>query len=324
MTPARAPAQDIATGGRAGPWLMLMHQIPPKPDYLRVKIGRRLQQLGALPIKNSVYVLPNRPQCQEDFQWVAREITASGGQAWLTAAEFVDGLRDGDVRALFDTDRTAQYKAIGAQAKALRRGRRSRDEIPAGVDALRRRLEAVAAADFFGAKGRADAEAALAELSRARPARSRAPSAAGKYTGCTWVTRRDVHVDRIASAWLIRRFIDDHAHFMFVDASRTDTTPGHVRFDMFDAEFTHIGDACTFEVLRQRFAPRDKALVPLAEVVHDLDYKDEKFGRLEAGGVGRIIEGIVRAHPGDDARLIAGEAVFDLLYTGFSTVRRRG
>ncbi|HVT41126.1 MAG TPA: Chromate resistance protein ChrB, partial [Gemmatimonadaceae bacterium] len=176
QTPAR-PAQDSAQGDRAGPWLVLMHQIPPKPDYLRVKIGRRLQQIGALPIKNSVYVLPNRPQCQEDFQWVVREIAASGGQAWLTTSEFVDGLRDSDVRTLFDTDRAMQYKAIGAQAKVLRRGRRSRDEIPAGVDALRRRLEAVTAADFFGARGRAAAEAAIAELSRARRARLRAPSA---------------------------------------------------------------------------------------------------------------------------------------------------
>ncbi|HVT38745.1 MAG TPA: chromate resistance protein ChrB domain-containing protein, partial [Gemmatimonadaceae bacterium] len=119
------------------------------------------------------------------------------------------------------------------------------------------------------------------------------------------------------------RFIDEHAHFMFVEASRIDTASGHVRFDMFEAEFTHVGDACTFEVLRQRFAPRDRALVPLAQIVHDLDCKDEKFGRVEAGGTGRIIAGIVRAHPTDDARLIAGATVFDLLYAGFSPVRRR-
>jgi hypothetical protein len=300
-----------------------MHQIPPKPDYLRVRIGRRLQGIGALPIKNSVYVLPNRQECQEDFQWVAREIKASGGQAWLTTADFVDGLRDGDVRALFDADRTAQYKAICAEARTLRRGRRSRDAVPPGVAALRRRIESVTAADFFGAKGRAEAEAAIAEVSRAPAGRSRAPSARGKYAGCTWVTRRDVHVDRIASAWLIRRFIDERAHFMFVDPTRTVATQGHVRFDMFDAEFTHEGDSCTFEVLRQRFVRRDAALVPLAEIVHDLDCKDEKFGRLETSGVGRVIDGIVRAHANDDARLIAGSAVFDLLYAAFSARRRR-
>jgi hypothetical protein len=303
---------------------MLMHQVPPKPDYLRVKIGRRLLQIGALPIKNSVYVLPNRPQCQEDFQWVAREIKASGGQAWLTAAEFVDGLRDGDVRALFDEDRAAQYRAICTAAKALRRSKPSHDAVPTGLDALRRRLESVMTADFFGAKGRADAEAAIAELSRARAVHSAALPASGNFTGRTWATRKDVHVDRIASAWLIRRFIDDHAHFVFVDAARPGAPAGHVRFDMFEAEFTHEGDACTFEVLQKRFAGRDAALRAIAEIVHDLDCKDEKFGRVETGGIGRLVAGIVRTHASDDARLIAGAAVFELLYEGFAARRRRG
>lgn len=300
-----------------------MHQVPPKPDYLRAKVGRRLQQIGALPIKNSVYVLPNRHECHEDVAWVAREIVASGGQAWVTMAEFVNGLRDGDVRAMFDADRTRQYGTIRSEARTLRRSARSRDEVPAGLDALRRRLESVVATDFFGARGRADAEAALASLSRTRALPARATSGRDRYAGCTWVTRRDVHVDRIASAWLIRRFIDQRAHIAFVDPARAGATPGHVRFDMFDAEFTHEGDACTFEVLRRRFALRDAALGALAEIVHDLDCKDEKFGRLETRGVGLLIEGIVRTHQSDDARLIAGTTVFELLHAAFSGRRRR-
>src|SRR5215472_13234582 len=103
-------------------WLFLIHQIPPKPDYLRVKIGRRLQRVGAVAIKNSVYVLPPTAEAREDFQWIVREIEEGGGEAFVSEASLVgDGLTDAEVRARFDAARNEEYRAILADAKVLAR-----------------------------------------------------------------------------------------------------------------------------------------------------------------------------------------------------------
>ena len=299
-----------------------MHQIPPKPDYLRVKIGRRLESIGAVALKNSVYILPNRESCLEDFQWVANEITAAKGAVWLTSSAFMDGMDDGHVQGLFDANRSARYHEIAGEAKALRRGRRSRNDDSRDVAAFKRRLEAIVAIDFFGANGRADAEAAVSALQRPVPAASRGQRARGEYAGRTWMTRRGVHVDRIASAWLVRRFIDPRARFLFVDPAGYKASVDHLRFDMFNGEFTHEGEACTFEVLCNRFGLRDAGLTPLAQIVHDLDCKDDKYGLPETSGVGRLIDGITREHAGDDARVVAGAGVLNLLYAAFAARRR--
>jgi hypothetical protein len=322
MAKRRRSVQGRTTGARDEPWLVLVHQIPPKPDYLRVRIGRRLESIGAVALKNSVYVLPNRESCLEDLQWVANEITSANGSVWLTSSAFMEGTDDGNVQLLFDTDRTARYRAIAEEARAARRGRRPRGNNARDAVAYKRRLEAIVALDFFGAKGRADAEAAVAALQRPAPVRSRGRSARGAYTGRTWVTRRGVHVDRIASAWLIRRFIDPRARFLFVDPAGYHANAEQLRFDMFQAEFTHEGDACTFEVLCKRFGLRDAALASLARIVHDLDCKDDKFGLPETSGVGRLIDGIAREHAADDARVAAGSGVLNLLYVAFAAGRR--
>ena len=323
MATRRRAAPEQATELRHEPWLLLMHQVPPKPDYLRVKIGRRLESIGAVALKNSVYVLPNRESCVEDFQWVAGEIVAAKGSAWLTSAAFMEGMDDGDVQRLFDTDRTARYRAIESEANAVRRGRRTHTDSARDAATLTRRLEAVVALDFFSAAGRADAEAAVSALLRPARVGAGARTRPGKYAGRTWVTRRGVHVDRIASAWLIRRFIDPRARFLFVDPAMYRVNADELRFDMFQGEFTHEGDACTFEVLCKRFALRDAALAPLAHIVHDLDCKDDKFGVAEASGVGRMIDGIARQHAGDEARIVAGATVLDLLYAAFAARKRR-
>jgi hypothetical protein len=295
-------------------WLLLIHQIPPKPDYLRVKIGRRLQRVGAVPVKNSVYVLPAGDQAVEDFQWVRAEIVDGGGDAVLCRAELVAGLDDDAVRALFRAARGADYAEIAAAATE---GARGADD----VTRLRRRLAAVRALDFFYAPERADAERAVDALeARARPAAAVAEAAAARraipseYRGRTWVTREGIFVDRIASAWLVARFIDPEARFKFVPAAGYRPRAGELRFDMFDAEFTHVGDRCTFEVLLDRFALDDPALVALGEIVHDIDLKDGKFGREDAAGIERVLAGIARARPDDAARLERGRQLFDELY----------
>jgi hypothetical protein len=242
-------------------WLLLIHQLPPKPDYLRVKLRRRLQRLGAAPIKNTVYVLPATEESYEDFTWLVREIEADGGSAVLCEASFVDGITDEEVEAMLKTH---------------------------AVDAT--------------------AEPPRSEAERVVPGR-------------TWVTREGVHVDRIASAWLIRRFIDPKATFKFVSSRGYVPRAGELRFDMFKAEYTHEGDRCTFETLLRRFGLADRALAALGEIVHDIDCKDERFGRPETHGVATLVRGIVENNETDADRIKRGEAVFDDLYASLRKAR---
>ena len=272
-------------------WLLLIHQLPPKPAYLRVKIGRHLQRVGAVAIKNSVYVMPRSDQALEDLQWTLREITEGRGDAWICEAGFVEGISNDQVEALFQAARDADYAAIGEEAKELGRkfpAARVLDQDPAGdpeagVARLRRRLNEVVAIDFFDSLGRQSAEGLVGMLeARLNPdasAQDYAAPSSNEYRGRVWVTRKGIHVDRMASAWLIRRFIDSEAKFKFVPARGYEPEKGELRFDMFEADFTHEGDRCTFEVLLQRLLLSHQALRAIAEIVHDIDLKDGKFGR---------------------------------------------
>src|SRR6266478_4200610 len=197
-------------------WLLLIHQIPPKPDYLRVKIWRRLQRVGAVAIKNSVYVLPRSDQALEDFQWTVREIAEGGGDAWICEAGFVEGISNDEVEALFRTARDADYAGITEQAKELARDFPSGKalttrgaEPEAELNRLRRRLNEIVAIDFFDSLGRQSAEGLVAGLeARFNPDVSGGNQDAASraaYRGLVWVTRKGIHVDRMASAWLIKR-----------------------------------------------------------------------------------------------------------------------
>ena len=231
-------------------WLMLIHQLPPRPPYLRAKIAQRLAKVGALPLKNAVYVLPARPESREDFDWIAQEAVAGGGRAWI-----------------------------------------------AGVDWL------------------------VGETPRAGAA-DPAPLRPGALRGKTWVTRRGVYVDRIASAWLIRRFVDPKARFRFVAGADRPARPGELRFDMPQGDFSHEGDRCTFETLVRRLGLRDPALAVVAEIVHDIDLKDGKFGRPEVPGVIGMLDGLVAAEPQDARRLQRGADLFESLYRGIALTLR--
>ena len=307
-------------------WLLLIHQLPPKPDYFRVKIWRRLQGLGAVPVKNSVYVLPRSDQAVEDLRWVQREIEEGGGEASLCEAEFLDGLTDEEVIAAFRAARDADYQALSAEAeRVLAQGRK--EKAPSAASALarlRRRMDQIAAIDFFAAQGRAEAEAALAGLERSSQPRSEpAPAEALKRPrGASWVTRRGIQVDRIASAWLIRRFIDIGARFRFVDPARHRPRKGELRFDMFEAEYGHGEGRCTFETLALVFGLADPALKAIAEMIHDLDLKDGRYGRPETEGLGRLLSGIAAFHRGDVDRLEYGAAALDALYVGLGGAGR--
>ena len=316
--------------------MLLIHQIPPKPAYFRAKVGRRLQRLGSVAIKNSVYVLPLTEQTHEDLQWVAREIVSEGGEATLCKATFVEGLRDDQIEALFHTARDADYAQLADEVRDIvselptRLGRD--DERRPGLEAdlvrLRKRLAEILGIDFFAASGRVAAESAIASLER-RIRRGEKPVAQEEarprreaYRGRLWITRKNVHVDRIASAWLIRRFIDPDARFGFVPGQGYHSKDGEVTFDMYEGDFTHVGDACTFETLLTEFEIREAGLTAIAEIVHDIDVKDGKFARAEAPGVAAVIAGIAIAERSDEARIELGGRMFESLLELYR--RKRG
>ena len=292
-------------------WLLLIHQVPPKPDYARVKIRRRLQSIGAVPLKRTVYALPASDQSREDFEWLAREIADLGGETTICEGSFLEPETGARLIAAQRAERSRAYGEIAASAQ-----RESGD-----VERLKRRLALVTGVDHFEAQGRADAEAAIMALEQRKAGAEPAGSPEGGMRGRTWVTRSGVHVDRISSAWLIRRFIDRDALFHFVAPKGYRPEPGELRFDMFEGEFTHEGDRCTFETLCRHFTLRDRALSAIAEMVHDIDCKDDKFGRAETAGFRLVIDGIVRAHSADEVRLERGAAVLDDLYAQLSGPR---
>ncbi|HEU0252077.1 MAG TPA: chromate resistance protein ChrB domain-containing protein, partial [Pyrinomonadaceae bacterium] len=193
------------------------------------------------------------------------------------------------------------------------------------IDRLHSELERIAANDFFAATGRADAFAAYERCQKAiRSAQGPKPNASSseirtgkldvaKYQGQRWVTRRSLHIDRLASAWLIKQFIDKRPRFYFV--AEGETIEGAIPFDMFAAEFTHHGEDCTFETMLKRFGlSENKGLREIAEIVHDIDLKDDKFHRLEAAGLNAIIDGLSKVLRDDRKLLQQTGFVFDGLH----------
>lgn len=311
------------TQAETSPWLALLHQLPAKPPYLRVKIWRRLQSIGAVPLKNAVHVLPSSPEAEAALLGLLGEIAENGGEATLIEARLLAGQSDQDVRLLFDTARDADYDEI---AQSARRLLETGPASGADIARLQKRLEEVGRLDFFGAHGRQDAEAALAELDRQRyqhPDVSRSEPAstppAADLTGRTWVTRSGVHVDRIACAWLIRRFIDPDARFRFVDSRHYDPADGELRFDMADAEFTHEADRCSFETILLRAAlDADPALRAISEIIHDLDIADDKFSRPETAGVGAMLSGVCASTDDDLQRIAMASEALNQFHAYFS------
>ncbi len=310
-------------------WLLLIHQIPPKPNALRVKIWRRLQQVGAVAIKQSVYVMPCSEQSQEDLSWTLKEIVAGGGDGSIGDVRFVEGLTDEQVIALFQAARQSDYQKIVQDANTLLTDWSAGEVDPqdpavkgaAQVSKLQRRFDEVAAIDFFQAPERGTAEILIQNLAARLSGQSSNENAAmhtlDGLRGKTWVTRKNLFVDRIACGWLIRRFVDRSAVFKFVDADTHTPEPDQIRFDMFDGEYTHEGDRCTFEVMVQRFGLQDRGLVHLAEVVHDIDLKDTRYDLAETAGFNALLTGLAASQPDDDQRMTLGMQLIENLYAYF-------
>ena len=317
-------------------WILLIHQLPPRPTNLRVRIWRKLQKLGAVAIKNSIYVLPANEKAHEDFQWLKQEIESAGGEASVFKAASVEGTTDQEIIAAFRQARDEEFAAIAAEFDGLRGAIREQargKHLSAGrlsaheseLDKLHGELERIAVNDFFAATGRAGAFAAYErcqkQLRAAQGPKTKTASLqtvvgkldVAKYQGQRWVTRQNLHIDRLASAWLIKQFIDKRPRFYFV--SKGETIEGAIPFDMFGAEFTHHGEDCTFETMLKRFGlTENKGLREIAEIVHDIDLKDDKFHRLEAVGLNTIIDGLRKVLRDDRKLLQQTGVVFDGLH----------
>ena len=309
-------------------WLILVHQLPPHPTSLRVRVWRRLQQVGAVVLRNSLYVLPASPETREDFDWVRQEILTSGGQVSVLEAAAVDGVTDDELVLQFRRLRTAEYEALAAEihTAGARLTKSKRRTSPAGrlrlLQAGRERFGAIRARDHFGAAGGALVQQALNALEQSVPATTSGTTRksrlrAADFRGRTWVTRPRPGVDRFACAWLIRRFIATDAAFAFHD-DVTSLRKGQIPFDMPDVEFGHHGAHCSLETLMERFGVADDGVLALSKVVHDLDLKESRYAMAEAPAVGRLVEGL-RASYSDDAELLEhGIVMMEALYRSFA------
>jgi hypothetical protein len=308
-------------------WLGLSYTLPSaSASSKRVAVWRRLRQLGAVSPTGSLYLLPLGDENAEAMDWLAQEIEDGGGEALVLRVDRLEGEAEAKLIELFRTSRDEEYRKIAAEAEeALEPA--GRDGLKERLEKLRRRFGEASRIDFFQAPEGPRAAAALARIEAALgrgdgPARDVPAAKRERYQGRRWVTRPHPHVDRLACAWLIRRFIDPQASFKFVPAKGYRPRPGELRFDMFEAEFTHEGDHCTFEVLLQRSGLDEPALAAISEIVHDIDLKDGKFARAEAGGIAALIDGLARADISDHERIDRGGALFDNLYALFGSRRR--
>src|SRR3954452_25091417 len=301
-------------------WLILVHRIPPKPLYLRVRIRQRLASVGAVAVKNAVYLLPRNRDALEDLQWIAQEITTGSGDAHLFEGDFVDGVANDAAIAQFREARNADYTALAADARAAFKAKRS---LSAAHATLTRRFDEIRRIDFFHAPARKSAANAIAaieaRLKKDQKEEKRMPKKKLALRGKIWVTRPDVGIDRLASAWFIRRFIDAKARFRF-DA-KAEPHDGEIRFDMAGGDFTHDGDRCTLETLVRRTGIADKGVRAIAEIVHDIDLKETKFDHAEGAGVAVMIAGLVSRVRDDAERVERGIEIFDDLHEALG---RRG
>lgn len=324
--PAFVPGSPSRVDPARRRWLLLAHQLPATPSNLRVRTWRRLQDLGAIAVKQSVYVLPDSPEAREDFEWLRVEIEGSGGEAVVLSAQHLTAEAESTLVEEFRRNRQAAYTELAAELQRVRpKARRGQPDLRQ-LARYRERFNAIERLDFFGSAGRDRVASLLAALESKRPSAPNDRSAksgrdADHYQGRLWVTRPRPGVDRMSSAWLIRRFIDHAASFSFIADARN-APAGAVPFDMFGAGFGHEGDRCTFETLAATFGIHDAAVARLGEVVHDLDLKDGKYSAPEAVTIGAAIDGLQLSCADDDQLLEQGIVLFEAMYRSFSQQSR--
>jgi hypothetical protein len=308
-------------------WLTLLMSLPPTPTRHRVGVWRKLQRMGAVRLRGAGWILPENPETTELFQWLVQEIQSFKGEVTLLRVDRIETMKDDEVVGLFHAARGAEYQAVVRGCREVlshldrfrtaRRG--SAAQLRTRLDGFKRELDRIESIDYLkapvGQRARTLWETTAKRLRTAEigPAttKGRHPSALPPR-GSTWVTRPRPHIDRIASAWLIKRFCDPDATFAFADAA--DAARKGIPFDVLGADFGHHGEDCTFETLVRRFGLKDRRVKLIAEIVHEADLHDGKFTRDEATGVDLAIRALAEATSDDHDLLERGMALFDGLY----------
>jgi hypothetical protein len=294
------------------PWLLLLYSLPAHRNTERVAVWRRFKKIGALQIATSTYLVPDKPVHYEQFQWLTKQIRDAGGEATLVRVREIEGLSNEKLVERFNKVREKDYVVL---TKALRtligRGKKTAaQDFADEVERVRRRFREVRQVDFFNSPHAQDVELLLAKLERAAPAKGALAKVDPKiYRRRTWLTRPRPEIDRVGSAWLIRKFVDPAAKFIF--ARTVSAKSDAVSFDMVEAEFSHHGEDCTFETLTKRFGIRENAVRKIGEMIHDADLDDAKFQRTECVGIDRILKGWAKEGLSDKQLLEQGFRCFD-------------
>ncbi|MBF0557159.1 MAG: chromate resistance protein [Nitrospirae bacterium] len=320
-------------------WILFFYTVPSKPVSSRMKVWRKLMKAGAVQLKGAVYILPYNDDHYELLQWLVSEITEMKGEGAFTRIEHIDSMNDSEIIYLFDQQRASDYRIIGkalddleGRLNSIKQGGKAQNlkGLSEQFDSVCKDFEEVRKIDFFFAK---EGEVLNERIKRVAPdlkklsgteTKKESPAtissrAVDKFRGKTWLTRKKPFIDRMASAWLIRRFIDKDASFDFINERDLDSVgKNSIVFDMRGGEFTHVGELCTFEVLVKSFGFKDKTLKKMAEIVHDLDLKDEKYKSAEAKGLEDILIGIRKTAKNDAEALEKGMTVFEMLYASKS------
>lgn len=315
-------------------WLLFFYSVPSKPVSNRMKVWRRLAKAGAVQLKGSVYILPGNDEHRELFQWLVSEVEEMKGEAAFVSAERIDSMPDVEIIGLFHGHKDEEYLAlkkpvedIETRVNSIRKGSGAQGlkALSAHVAKVSRNFEEIRKTDFFSSKAGSVLRSRIGALhtsvrrlagpvEEAKPV-SVTPRRPDEYQGKVWLTRERPFVDRMASAWLIRRFIDRDAVFRLgKEKDLAVPADGRIRFDVSGGEFTHIGDLCTFEVLMKAFGLKDKAVRKIAEIVHELDIRDGKYRNPESSGLEEILNGLRKGVSDDRELLEKGMAVFEMLY----------
>jgi len=297
---------------RVSGWLLLTFTLPTKRASQRVEVWRKLQRYGTVPLGNSGYLLPKDGSNEERFQWLATSIRKYGGDASVVHVNSIDNMTTPQLIGRFAEARAKDYQELIRELHTFS-SKREEGKGAGRLNRLRNRFQEIVEVDFFASPLQVRVRELLEHAGSLRAEGGTGHVDAKKYKNRIWVTRPRPGVDRCASAWLIRRFIDPKARFTFAPEDRVPA--GTVPFDMFHEEgFGHRGDDCTFETLEKQFRVKDARVAVIGQIIHDADLLDERFGRKEGYGMDEVLKGWARQGIPDDKLLERGMELVEGLY----------
>jgi hypothetical protein len=294
-------------------WLLLLVRLPATHSAERVAIWRKLKKSGAIQVQTSTYILPDDPPRYETFQWLTQHIRDTGGDATLVRVKEIEGLSNERLIELFNAARTKEYISLREMLRPLMASSTRTSNSDVRLDRIRKQFREIRETDFFDSPKAKDLETILRKLEETQPRSKTQPRLERRdFRDKVWLTRPRPEIDRVGSAWLISKFIDPKAKFVF--GNKRGPIQRVLTFDMLEGDFSHDGDDCTFETLIRRFGIQDRTVCKIAEMVHDADLDDDKFQRTECIGIDRVLKGWAKEGLSDQEILRRGFECFDALH----------